>query len=364
VARFYERDNGAVHRAVHLLGERSTEAYEGARATVARHLGAADPREVVFVRGTTEALNLVAQSFGPTRVGAGDEILVTGMEHHSNLVPWQLLAERTRARLRVLPVDDRGELELDRLDALLGPRTRLFAVTHVSNVLGTVNPVRELCERAHAKGVAVVVDGAQGVPHMPVDVRALGCDFYAFSGHKAFGPTGIGALWGRRELLEAMPPWQGGGGMIASVSFEKTDFAEPPARFEAGTPNAAGAVGLAAALDYLAAVGPAEVEAWERALLARASAALREIPGLRVIGEARHKASVISFVLDGVHAHDLGTVLDREGVAVRAGHHCAQPLMERFGVAATARASFALYNSHDDVDALVRALHRAREIFA
>jgi cysteine desulfurase/selenocysteine lyase len=364
VARFYERDNGAVHRAVHLLGERSTEAYEGARATVARHLGATDAREVVFVRGTTEALNLVAQSFGPTRVGAGDEVLVTGMEHHSNLVPWQLLAERTGARLRVLPVDARGDLELDRLDALLGPRTRLFAVTHVSNVLGTVNPVRELCERAHAEGVAVVVDGAQGVPHMPVDVRALGCDFYAFSGHKAFGPTGIGALWGRRELLEAMPPWQGGGGMIASVSFEKTTFAEPPARFEAGTPNAAGAVGLAAALDYLAAVGPAHVEAWERELLARASAALREVPGLRVIGEARHKASVISFVLDGVHAHDLGTVLDREGVAVRAGHHCAQPLMERFGVAATARASFALYNTHADVDALVRALHRAREIFA
>jgi cysteine desulfurase/selenocysteine lyase len=364
IARFYQRDNGAVHRAVHLLGERSTEAYEGARATVARHLGAADPREVVFVRGTTEAINLVAASWGARHVGAGDEILVTEMEHHSNIVPWQLLAERAGARLRVLPVDDRGELRLEELDALLGPRTRLLAVTHVSNVLGTVNPIRELCERAHAAGVPVLVDGAQGVPHLAVDVRALGCDFYAFSGHKAFGPTGIGALWARRELLAAMPPWQGGGGMIASVSFEKTSFAEPPARFEAGTPNTGGAVGLAAALDYLAAAGPHEVEAWERQLVARAEAALREVPGLRLIGAPRQRAGVISFVLDGVHAHDLGTVLDREGVAVRAGHHCAQPLLERFGVAATARASFALYNTQGDVDALVRGLHRAREIFA
>jgi cysteine desulfurase/selenocysteine lyase len=318
---------------------------------------------VIFVRGTTEAINLVAASFGPRRVGPGDEILLTEMEHHSNIVPWQMLCERVGARLRVWPVDDRGELRHHRLDALLGPRTRLLAITHVSNVLGTVNPIREITDRVRAEGIPVLVDGAQGVPHLPVDVRALGCDFYAFSGHKALGPTGIGVLWGRRELLESMPPWQGGGGMIASVSFEKTAFAEPPARFEAGTPNAADAVGLVAALDYLASVGLERIEAWERELLARASEALREIPGLRVIGEAGHKASVLSFVLDGVHAHDVGTVLDREGVAVRAGHHCAQPLLERFGVAATVRASFALYNTREDVDALARGLVRVREIF-
>jgi cysteine desulfurase/selenocysteine lyase len=363
LARFYERDNGAVHRAVHALGERSTEAYEGARATVARSLGATDPREVVFVRGTTEAINLVAATWGRSRVASGDEVVITEMEHHSNIVPWQMLCDAVGARLRVVPVNDRGELLLDELDAILGAGTRLVALTHVSNVLGTVNPVREIAERAHAAGALVLVDGAQGVPHLPVDVRELGCDFYAFSGHKVFAPTGIGALWVRREILEEMGPWQGGGGMIASVSFEKTSWADVPERFEAGSPNTGGAVGLAAALAYLEAAGPTAVARHEHALVEHAAAALGEIPGLRLIGEPADRASVLSFVMDGIHAHDLGTILDREGVAVRAGHHCAQPLMERYGVPATVRASFALYNTREDVDALVAGLHAAREIF-
>lgn len=363
VSQFYERDNGAVHRAVHMLGERSTRAYEDARAAVAGFIGASDPREVVFVRGTTEAINLVAAAWGRARVERGDEILVTEMEHHSNVVPWQLLCDAVGARLRVVPVDDDGALVMDELDALLGPRTKLVAVTHVSNVLGTVNPLREIAECAHARGALVLVDGAQGVPHLPVDVAALGCDFYAFSGHKVFAPTGIGALWARHELLDAMPPWQGGGGMIASVSFAKTTWAAAPERFEAGSPNTAGAVGLAAALRYVDALGMDAVEQHERDLVAYAHEALSGVPGLRIFGAAEDKTGVVSFVLDAVHAHDLGTILDREGVAVRAGHHCAQPLMERYGVAATVRASFAIYNTRADVDALVRGLHTAREIF-
>jgi len=363
LVRFYERDNGAVHRAVHRLGERSTEAYEGARRTVARFLGAADPSEVVFVRGTTEGINLVAGSWGPENVGSGDEILVTQMEHHSNIVPWQLLCQRVGARLRVLPVEDDGALAMGELDALLSPRTKLVAVSHVSNVLGTLAPVREIAERAHAVGALVAVDGAQSVPHLPVDVGALGCDFFAFSGHKVFGPTGIGALWARRELLDAMPPWQGGGGMIASVRFEETTFAPSPGRFEAGTPNAADAAGLAAALDYVESVGRERIAAWEKELLVYAQEQMANVPGLRILGTAPGKASVISFVMEGVHAHDLGTILDTEGVAVRAGHHCAQPLMERFGLTATARASLALYNTREDVDALVRGLETARGIF-
>jgi cysteine desulfurase / selenocysteine lyase len=364
MTRYYEEANANVHRGVHLLSERATKAYEDARLAVARFLNAPDPREVIFVRGTTEAVNLVAQSFGRRRVGPGDEVLVTGMEHHSNIVPWQMLCEAQGARVTVAPVTEAGDLDLDGLDRLLGPRTRLLAVTQVSNALGTVNPIREIVSRAHARGVPVLVDGAQGVPHLGFDVLASGADFYAFSGHKMYGPTGIGVLWGRRELLEAMPPWQGGGDMILSVSFEKTVFNALPYKFEAGTPAIAEAVGLAAAIDYLETLGLPAIAAHERALLAYAVERLREIPDLRLVGTPAERAGVISFLVGDVHPHDLGTVLDRQGVAVRAGHHCAQPLMHRFGVAATARASVGLYNVREDVDALVRAIHTAREVFA
>lgn len=363
LARFYEHDNGAVHRAVHQLGERSTEAYEGARATVARFLGASGPGEIVFVRGTTEAINLVAGSWGPENVGADDEILITELEHHSNIVPWQLLCERVGARLRVAPIDDRGQVILEELEARLSPRTRLVAVSHVSNALGTVVPVEEIVGLARRRGVPVLVDGAQAAPHMPVDVRSLGCDFYAFSGHKILAPTGIGVLWARREILEAMPPWQGGGGMIASVGFDGTTYAGVPERFEAGSPNTGGAVGLAAAIDYMAKVGPDRVAQWEAELLAYATGAVASVPGIRLIGTAEQRASVLSFVVDGVHAHDVGSILDREGVAVRVGHHCAQPVMDHFGVPATVRASLALYNDRSDVDALVRGLGVVRELF-
>ncbi len=363
LTRFYVEDNANVHRGVHALSERATEAYEGARAKVARFLGAASPAEIVFVRGTTEAVNLVARTFGRTRVGAGDEVLVTGMEHHSNIVPWQMLCEEQGARLVVAPVDDRGELPLGELEARLSPRTKVLAVTHVSNALGTVNPIAEISAIARRRGVPVVVDGAQGAPHLPVDVRALGCDFYAFSGHKLFGPTGIGVLWGRPEHLEAMPPWQGGGDMILSVTFEKTIYNRVPHKFEAGTPDMAGAVGLGAAIDWLAGIDREGAASHERDLLAYGTEALSRVPGLRLVGTAREKAGVLSFVLDDVHPHDVGTVLDREGVAIRTGHHCAQPLMQRFGVPATARASLALYNTREDVDALVRGLARVREIF-
>ncbi len=363
VERFYLEDNANVHRGVHALSERATEAYEGARAKVARFLGAADPREIVFVRGTTEAVNLVAWTFGRVRVGPGDEVLVTEMEHHSNIVPWQMLCQEKGARLVVAPVDDAGELRLDELERRIGPRTRLLAVAHVSNALGTVNPVRRISEMARARGVPVLVDGAQGVPHLPVDVRELGCDFYAFSGHKLYGPTGIGVLWGKAEHLEAMPPWQGGGDMILSVTFEKTSYNRVPWKFEAGTPHMAGAVGLGAAIDWLSALDRPGAMAHEQALLAHAAEALGRVPGLRIVGTARRKAGVVSFLLDDVHPHDIGTVLDREGIAIRTGHHCAQPLMERLGVAATARASFGLYNTREEIDVLVRGLGRVREIF-
>ena len=364
VSSYYEELNANVHRGVHLLSERATRAYDDARATVARFIGAADPREVIFVRGTTEAVNLVAQTFGRRSVGAGDEVLVTGLEHHSNIVPWQMLCEEKGAALKAVPIDDAGDLDLDAFDALLGPRTRLLAVTQISNALGTVTPLAELVRRAKARGVPVLVDGAQGLPHLGVDVAALGADFYAFSGHKVYGPTGIGVLWGRRELLERMPPWQGGGDMILSVSFEKTVYNELPHKFEAGTPNIAGALGLAAALDYLTRAGPEAVAAHEQALLAYALDALSSVPDLRIVGAPRRRAGVVSFLLGDVHPHDVGTVLDRHGIAVRAGHHCAQPLMRRLGVAATARASFGLYNVREDVDALVRGLHAVREVFA
>jgi len=364
VRRYYEEDNANVHRGVHLLSERATRAHEQARVKVGRFLGAADPREVVFVRGATEAVNLVAQTFGRQRVGRGDEVLVTELEHHSNIVPWQMLCQEKGAHLRVLPIDDAGDLRLEALDQLLGPRTRLLAVTHVSNALGTVNPLRELIARAHDRGVPVLVDGAQGAPHLPVDVRALGADFYAFSGHKLYGPMGIGALWGRRALLEEMPPWQGGGDMILSVTFEKTTFNALPHKFEAGTPDVAGAVGLGAAIDWLGSVGLGAIEAHERALIGSFLEALRELPEVRLVGTPRERAGVVSFLPGEVHPHDAGTVLDQHGVAVRAGHHCAQPLMHRLGVSATVRASFAAYSSPADVEALVRGLHEVRRIFA
>jgi cysteine desulfurase/selenocysteine lyase len=364
VRRYYEEDNANVHRGVHLLSERATRDYEEARVKVARFLGVADPHAVIFVRGTTEAINLVAQTFGRQRVGAGDEVLVTELEHHSNIVPWQLLCAEKGATLRVVPITDAGDLDLDALDRLLGPRTRLLAVAQVSNALGTVNPIADIVARAHAKGVPVLVDGAQGAPHQGIDLTATGADFYAFSGHKLYGPTGIGVLWGRRELLEAMPPWQGGGDMILQVSFEKTTYNALPYKFEAGTPNIAGAVGLGAALDWIGGVGPGAIAAHERELLAHALEEFRGVPGLRLVGEPRERAGVASFLVGDVHPHDAGTILDRHGIAVRAGHHCAQPLMRRYGVAATVRASFAAYNTHADVDALVRGLHAVREVFA
>jgi len=361
---YYERDNANIHRGVHLLSQRATDAFEKARGKVARFLGAAETREIVFTRGTTEAINLVAQSFGRAHVGPGDEIVITALEHHSNIVPWQMLCEEKGARLRVAPIDDDGAVLADELVGLLGPRTKLLSIAHVSNALGSVLPVRELCAAARARGVPVLVDGAQAVAHAPVDVQALGCDFYAFSGHKLYGPTGVGALWARGALLDAMPPWQGGGDMIANVTFEKTTYNVVPHKFEAGTPDIAGVIGLGAAIDWFVRVGIDAIAAHEHALLAYATEALRGIPGVRLIGTAREKASVLSFVMEGVHPHDIGTVLDQEGVAIRTGHHCAQPVMERFGVPATARASLAAYNTRDDVDALVKAIHRVREFFA
>ena len=361
--RFYEEENANVHRGVHYLSELATKHYEGAREAVARFIGA-DPRDVIFVRGTTEGINLVAQTFGRQRVGAGDEILVTTMEHHSNIVPWQLLAQEKGAKVVPVPIDDAGDLELDALERLVGPRTKLLAVTQVSNALGTVNPLDAVIRIAKRHGVPVLVDGAQGAPHLGFDVRTAGADFYAFSGHKIYGPTGIGVLWAKREHLEAMPPWQGGGDMILSVGFDKTTFAKPPARFEAGTPAIAQAIGLGAALRWLGEVGIGAAAAHEREVVAYAEAALREVPGVRFVGTPRERAGAISFLLADVHPHDVATIIDRHGVAVRAGHHCAQPVMKRYGVAATVRASFGVYSSREDVDALVRALQAAREVFA
>ncbi len=363
IARLYAEDYANVHRGVYQLAERATRAYESGREATRRLLNAPDAREVILLRGATEAINLVAQSWGRANVGAGDEILITAMEHHSNIVPWQMLCEARGAKLVVAPIDDDGALVLDEFAQRIGPRTRLVSVVHVSNALGTVNPVREIVEFAHARDVPVLIDGAQAVARMPVDVQALGCDFYTFSAHKLYGPSGIGALWGRRELLEAMPPWQGGGEMIETVRFEKTTYAKLPHKFEAGTPHIAGGAGLAAAIGYVEAAGVERIGAHEDALLTHATEAAREIPGLRLIGTAPHKAGVLSFVIDGIHAHDVGTILDREGIAVRAGHHCAQPVMQRFGVPATVRASFGLYNSRDDVEALFRGLRTVIEVF-
>lgn len=363
MSRFFLQENANVHRGVHYLSVRATEEYEKARAKVQGFLNAEHVEEIVFVRGTTEAINLVAQTYGKTQVRAGDEVLISAMEHHSNIVPWQMLCEQTGAKLRVAPINDAGELLLDELERLIGPRTRLVAVTHVSNVLGTINPIRRIVELAHARGVRVLVDGAQAAPHLKVDVRALGCDFYALSGHKMYGPTGIGVLYGRRELLESMPPYQGGGDMILSVTFEKTVYNKPPYKFEAGTPNMAGAIGLGAAIDFLGELGPEAIAAHEQTVQAYALKALAAVPGLRLIGTAVQKVGVLSFVLDGIHPHDIGTILDREGIAIRTGHHCAQPLMNRFGLAATARASLGCYSNERDIDALVAGLAKVQEVF-
>jgi len=362
IHRYYETLNANVHRGVYQLSEEATAAYEWGRAMVARYLHAPSPAEIVFVRGATEGINLVAATFGRRHVGPGDEVLISAMEHHSNIVPWQMLCEERGAKLRVIPMNERGELLLDRLPDLLTPRTRIVAVVHVSNSLGTVNPVREIIQEAHARGIPVLIDGAQAAPHGPVDVQALDCDFYAVSGHKMFGPTGIGALFGKRALLDEMPPYQGGGEMIQSVTFAKTTYAPLPMKFEAGTPNIEGAVGLGAAVDYLRQLDWDAVARHEADLLTYATEAVSSIPGVRLVGTAAHKASVVSFVMEGAHPHDIGTVLDQEGVAVRTGHHCTQPVMDFFGVPATARASMAFYNTRDDVDRLVAGLHRVREL--
>lgn len=364
LVRYYTHDNANVHRGVHALSERSTAAYEGARERIRRFINARDTKEIIFVRGCTEAVNLVAQTFGRSKVGPGDEVLITAMEHHSNIVPWQMLCDKVGATLKMVPVDERGDLRLEQLDALLTERTRILAVTHVSNALGTVNPVKEIVKRAHAKGVPVLLDGAQALQHFRVDVQDLDCDFYALSGHKAFGPTGIGVLYGKASVLESMPPWQGGGDMILTVTMEKTVYNRLPYRFEAGTPDISGAVGLAAALDYIDSVGLDAIAAHDRDLLEYGAQALEAIPGLKLLGRGRERSGVLSFIMEDVHAHDVGTILDREGVAIRAGHHCAQPLLSCFGVAATVRASLAMYNTREDIDALVRGLHKVREVFA
>jgi cysteine desulfurase/selenocysteine lyase len=364
MVRSYAVDNANIHRGVHLLSERATQAYEEARIKVQKFLNAANPREIIFVRGTTEAINLVAQTFGRANLGSGDEVLITEMEHHSNIVPWQMICEEKGAQLRVLPITDSGELRMELLDGMLTDRTKLVAVAHVSNSLGTINPIKTITEQAHRRGIPVLVDGAQAVAHMPVDVQALGCDFYAMSGHKLFGPTGIGVLYGRLRLLESMPPYQGGGDMINAVSFKKTTYNIVPNKFEAGTPNIAGSVGLGAAIDYVKSLDFGAVATYESGLLAYGTKALTAVPGIRIVGTASHKASVLSFVMEDVHPHDIGTILDQEGVAIRTGHHCTQPLMERLCVPATARASLALYNTKEEIDALVGALSKVREIFA
>jgi cysteine desulfurase / selenocysteine lyase len=363
LVRYYNSENANIHRGVHALSERATEAYEQARASIRNFLNAADASEIIFVRGTTEAINLVAQTYGRTHVRAGDEVIISAMEHHSNIVPWQILCQQQRAHLRVIPINDAGELQVDEFEGMLGPKTKLVAISHVSNALGTINPVREIVARAHRWNIPVLVDGAQACPHLEVDVTSLDCDFYAFSGHKVYGPTGIGVLYGKSELLDKMPPYQGGGDMIASVTFEETLYNRLPYKFEAGTPDIAGAIALGVALEYMKAIGLENIAAHEHSLLSHATAALSSIPGLRLIGTAKNKAAVLSFVLDGVHPHDIGTVLDQAGIAIRTGHHCAQPLMHRFGIPATARASLGLYNTTEEIDALIAGIHTVREVF-
>jgi cysteine desulfurase/selenocysteine lyase len=363
LVNYYSLDNANVHRGVHMLSERATAAYEGTRTKVRKFINAKEDAEIIFVRGATEAINLVARSFGEHFVAEGDEIIVSAIEHHSNIVPWQMLCERAGARLRVLPANRRGELILDEFEKLLNDRTKLVAVGHVSNALGTINPIEKIIELSHRRGVRVLIDGAQGVPHLSVDVQKLDCDFYAFSGHKMFGPTGIGVLYGKRELLDEMPPFMGGGDMILSVDFEKTTYNTLPYKFEAGTPNIAGVIGLGAAVDYLNTTGLDRIAAYEHELLEYATEKLSEIEQLRIIGTAASKTSVISFVLRGIHPHDIGTIIDREGIAIRTGHHCAQPLMKFFQVPATARASIAFYNTREEIDMLAAGIRKVIEVF-
>ena len=364
VTRFYAAENANIHRGVHYLSERATVAYDEAREKVARFLNAHSSREIIFTRGTTEGINLVAQTYGRTHLKPGDDIVITAMEHHSNIVPWQLVCEQTGATLRAAPISDQGELDVDAFERLLGDRTRLVALVHVSNALGTINPIKRLVALAHARGIPVLVDGAQAAPHLQVDVQNLDCDFFAFSGHKIFGPTGVGVLYGREALLERMPPYQGGGDMIATVTLQRSTWAPLPAKFEAGTPMIAQVLGLGAALDYVSKLGLDAIAAWEKDLLGYATERVSQIEGIRVIGTARDKASVLGFVLEGVHPHDIGTVLDDAGIAIRAGHHCAQPVMERFGVSGTARASFAFYNTRAEIDVLVDGLMTVKKMFA
>jgi cysteine desulfurase / selenocysteine lyase len=363
IVQFYTSGCSNVHRGVHLLSERATAHYESARGRLRRFINARDDREIIFVRGATEAINLVASSFGKAHVKPGDEILITGMEHHSNIVPWQVLCEERGARLRVVPINIGGELLVEEYEKLLNPRTSLVAVTHVSNALGTVNPVRHIVEAAHRNGTPVLIDGAQAVQHLRVDVQALDCDFYAFSGHKMYGPTGVGVLYGKERLLDSMPPYQGGGDMITSVTFEKTIYAKLPHKFEAGTPDIAGVIGLGAAVDYLESLGVDRIGEYEHALLDYGTGVLQAVPGVRIIGTAPGKTSVLSFTLEGVHPHDVGTILDQEGIAIRTGHHCAQPVMDFFRIPATARASLALYNTREELDALAAGLRRVAEVF-
>ncbi len=363
ISNFYSSTNANVHRGVHALSERATEQFELAREKVRAFINAPRVEEIVFVRGATEAINLVAQSFGKSRLRRGEEILISAMEHHSNIVPWQLLCESTGAVLRVAPINDAGELVVGEFEAMLGAKTRLVALAHVSNALGTINPVRQLVAAAHSRGVPVLLDGAQAIPHLKVDVKALDCDFYVFSSHKMFGPMGIGALFGKADLLESMPPYQGGGDMILSVTFEKTIYNRVPYKFEAGTPDVGGAIGLGSAIDYLTSLGMEQIAAYEHDLLDYATGAIGRVPGVKLVGTARQKAGVISFLLGDIHPHDIGTILDQEGIAIRTGHHCAQPVMQRFGVDATARASLAFYNTREDIDQLVAGLDKVKEIF-
>ena len=363
LTHYYSTDNSNIHRGVHLLSERATQEYEGARIKAQHFMNAADSKEIIFTRGTTEAINLVASSYGRANVNSGDEVLITAMEHHSNIVPWQILCEQRGARLRVAPINDDGELILDEFEKLLNDRTKLVSVVHVSNALGTINPIRAIVEIAHRHGCPVMIDGAQAAPHVRLDVQELDCDFYAFSGHKVYGPTGIGVLYGKASLLDAMPPFQGGGDMIASVTFEKTTYNTLPYKFEAGTPNIAGTIGLGAALDYVNQLVIERIATYEHELLEYGTQALSQIPGLRLIGTAKEKAGVLSFVLEGIHPHDVGTILDREGIAIRTGHHCAMPLMARFGIPATARASLAFYNTKEEIDSLVAGIHKVKEVF-
>lgn len=363
LSRYHLSENANIHRGVHFLSQQATQAYEEARAKIQRFINASETREIIFVRSTTEAINLVAATFGRRHLGRGDEVLISHMEHHSNIVPWQILCEEKGARLRVVPVSDAGEFLFEEYEKLLNPKTKLVAVAHISNALGSINPVKEIIEAAHARGIPVLLDGAQAAPHLPVDVRGVDCDFYAFSGHKLYGPTGIGVLYGKSAHLEKMPPYQSGGDMILSVTFEKTIYNHLPHKFEAGTPNIAAAIGLGAAIDYLEGIGFEKIARYEEALLEYAAKALLDVDGIRLIGTAREKAAILTFLLDGVHPHDVGTILDREGIAIRTGHHCAMPLMERFGVEATCRASLAFYNTREEIDALAAALQKVKRVF-